>query len=82
MHAVSVATLFAQLGISPWVLPLIAVAAKRKEAQLREAGFGPLLRRLKARAEAMIRPESRKSSHVTLALRLRSLSPFRGRGPG
>jgi hypothetical protein len=32
------------MGISPWVLPLIAVAAKRKEEDARRIGRGRFLR--------------------------------------
>ena len=35
----------ATLGVSPWILPLIAIAAKRKEAPARPGGLVGLLRR-------------------------------------
>lgn len=35
----------AVLGVSPWILPLIAIAAKRKEASARPRGLVGLLRR-------------------------------------
>jgi hypothetical protein len=35
----------AALGVSPWILPLIAIAARRKEAPARRRGLVDLLRR-------------------------------------
>ncbi len=38
------ATSTAVLGLSPWILPLIAIAAKLKENEAHEAGIRRLLR--------------------------------------
>jgi hypothetical protein len=40
---IGAATSAVALGLSPWILPLIAIAAKRKEGPARRAGPGRIL---------------------------------------
>lgn len=58
----------AALGVSPWILPLIAIAAKRKEVE-RGRGLGALLRRWSRRRRER-RPRRDVVMHERIKARL------------
>lgn len=61
----------AALGLSPWILPLIAIAAKQKEERLRKRGLGAWLRRW-SDDRAGGRPESRPRRHHVMHKRIKA----------
>jgi hypothetical protein len=62
-----VAAATAALGVSPWILPLIAIAAKRKDAPARGRGLVGLLRRWSTG-----RRESRPRDRIVMDRRIRA----------
>ena len=66
------------IGLSPWILPLIAIAAKRKESPPRDAGLGRALLGWRRRKDEPARqdrkrpqgaPDARSGAHAASAVR-------------